>query len=110
MTWHANMIAADYDFAGAPLLRGQFTLEEGHGAVSSASLTLTAQGIVEAWIGGKPISDDLLTPGWSSYEWRLRYATYDVTELIESTTVLGLALGNGWFRGRLGWSGRSGFY
>lgn len=110
MNWQARMIAADDDFNGAPLLRSEFTLDEGHGAVTGATLTLTAQGVVEAWLNGRPVSDDLLTPGWSSYEWRLRYATYDVTGLIDDTSVLGLALGNGWFRGRLGWSGRGEFY
>ncbi len=110
MNWQARMIAADDDFAGAPLLRSEFALEQGHGAVKSASLSVTAQGIVEAWLNGSPVSDDLLTPGWSSYEWRLRYATYDVTSLVDTTSVLGLALGNGWFRGRLGWSGRGAFY
>ncbi|WP_394770666.1 family 78 glycoside hydrolase catalytic domain [Lacisediminihabitans sp.] len=110
MNWQAQLIAADEDFAGAPLLRQQFRLEEGHGAVTSATLSLTAHGIVEAWLNGRLVSDDLLTPGWSSYEWRLRYATYDVTEQLATTSVLGLALGNGWFRGRLGWSGRGAFY
>ena len=110
MNWQARMIAADNDFAGAPLLRTEFALEEGHGAVTSATLNLSAQGVVEAWLNGSRVSDDLLTPGWSSYEWRLRYATYDVTSLLDTTSVLGLALGNGWFRGRLGWSGRGAFY
>jgi len=104
------MIAADADFDGAPLLRREFNLDTGHGAIVSASLRLTALGIVEAWLNGRPISRDLLTPGWSSYEWRLRYATYDVTGLVETNNVLGVALGNGWFRGRLGWGGRSAIY
>jgi alpha-L-rhamnosidase len=115
MTWHAQMIAADEDFAGAPLLRREFALEDGHGAVTRATLTLSAQGVVEAWINGRAVSDDVLTPGWSSYEWRLRYATYDVTALVESSTgdsatVIGIALGKGWFGGRLGWSGRGSWY
>ena len=110
MNWQARMIAADDDFNGAPLLRREFTIDGDHGAVTSATLTLTAQGVVEAWLNGQRVSDDLLTPGWSSYEWRLRYATYDVTGLVGDTSVLGLALGNGWFRGRLGWSGRGEFY
>ncbi|WP_434315940.1 family 78 glycoside hydrolase catalytic domain [Leifsonia sp. P73] len=110
MTWHAQMIAADQAFDGAPLLRREFALEDGHGAVARATLTLTAQGVVEAWLNGRPVSDDVLTPGWSSYEWRLRYATYDVTALVEGTTVLGLALGKGWFGGRLGWSGGGSYY
>ncbi|WP_125612361.1 alpha-L-rhamnosidase [Specibacter cremeus] len=110
MNWQARMIAPDHDFDGAPLLRREFTLDTGHGAVRKATLVLSAQGVVEAWLNGQPVSNDLLTPGWSSYEWRLRYQSHDVTELLNETSVLGLALGNGWFRGRLGWSGRSSFY
>lgn len=112
MTWHAQMIAADEDFAGAPLLRREFSVEEGHGAITRATLTLSAQGVVEAWLNGRPVSDDVLTPGWSSYEWRLRHATYDVTALVEvgDATVLGIALGKGWFGGRLGWSGGGSWY
>lgn len=110
MNWHARMIAPDAAFDGAPLLRTEFALEEGHGAVTSATLTLTARGVVEAWVNGRSVSDDLLTPGWSSYQWRLRYATYDVTALLEGTSVLGLALGKGWFGGRLGWAGGGSYY
>lgn len=110
MNWQARMIAADDDFDGAPLLRTEFALEDGHGAVTGANLTLTAHGVVEGWINGHRVSDALLTPGWSSYEWRLRYVTYDVTELVDTTSVIGLALGKGWFGGRLGWSGRGSFY
>lgn len=110
MNWQARMIAPDHDFDGAPLLRREFSLDTGHGAVKKATLTLSAHGVVEAWLNGQPVSNDLLTPGWSSYEWRLRYQSYDVTEFLDETSVLGLALGNGWFRGRLGWSGRSSFY
>ena len=53
---------------------------------------------------------DVLSPGWSSYEWRLRYRTYDVTALLSDTFVIGLSLGNGWYRGRLGWTGGRDFY
>ena len=108
--WSADLIAPDEDFAGAPLLRKEFALDPGHGAVVGATLFVTAHGIVEPTINGTPVSDEVLTPGWTSYEWRLRYRSYDVTPLVSDTSVLGLALGNGWFRGRLGWSGKSGFY
>ena len=108
--WSADLIAPDHDFAGAPLLRKEFSLDDGHGAVESATLFVTAHGVVEPSINGLPVSDEVLTPGWSSYEWRLRYRTHDVTALLGDTSVLGLALGNGWFRGRLGWSGKGAFY
>jgi alpha-L-rhamnosidase len=110
MTWHARFIASTAEFDGAPLLRREFDLEEGHGSVRSADLAVTALGVVEANLNGGAVSGDLLTPGWSSYEWRIRVAHYDVADRLESSNVLGLALGNGWYRGHLGWSGASALY
>lgn len=106
----APMIAPDKGFDGAPLLRRDFTLETGHGAVASARLRLSALGICEATINGVPVSGDLLTPGWTSYEWRVRYADYDVRELLQDRSVIGIALGNGWYKGRLGWTGADALY
>ena len=100
-TWPAIPISPDDDLDGAPLLRNEFVLDVGHKAVVRATLHATAQGIFEAFLNGQPVSQDVLSPGWSSYEWRLRYRSYDVTSLIRPRSVLGIALGNGWFRGRL---------
>jgi alpha-L-rhamnosidase len=108
--WSAALIVPDQDFDGAPLLRREFQLDTGHGDVSAATLHATAHGVFEAWLNGSPVSDDLLSPGWTSYEWRLRYRSYDVTDLLQPTSVLGFALGNGWFRGRLGWAGGRAYY
>jgi alpha-L-rhamnosidase len=107
----------------APRLRREVSLDEGHGSVVSATLHISAQGVFEAFLGGTPVSDDVLSPGWSSYEWRLRYRTYDVTAFMppdpsdpsvpsvpSEPFVLGVALGNGWFRGRLGWQGGRAYY
>jgi alpha-L-rhamnosidase len=108
--WQAAMITADEDFDGAPLLRKEFRLAEGHGAVTKATLRATAYGVYEALINGVPVGEDVLSPGWSSYEWRLRYRSYDVTALVQPATVIGVSLGNGWYRGRLAWHGMSGLY
>jgi alpha-L-rhamnosidase len=110
LTWSALPICPNEDFDGAPLLRTEFALQEGHGPVARATLHATAHGIFEAYLNGQPVSDDVLSPGWSSYEWRLRYRSYDVTSLLQPTSVLGIALGNGWFRGRLGWGGGRAYY
>jgi alpha-L-rhamnosidase len=108
--WHAAMITPDEDFDGAPLLRKEFSLEEGHGAVAKATLRATAFGVYEALINGVPVGEDVLSPGWSSYEWRLRYRSYDVTALVQPSTVIGVSLANGWYRGRLAWHGMSNLY
>ena len=108
--WLAAMITPGQDFDGAPRLRKEFLLEEGHGGVVKATLRATALGIYEACINGTPVGEDVLSPGWSSYEWRLRYRTYDVTALVGPRTVVGAELGNGWYRGRLAWHGMSNLY
>ena len=108
----ATMIGSAED-QNAPLFRTEFTLTGGHGAVVSAELQVSAQGIFQAYLGGSVVGGDVLSPGWSSYEWRLRYSRFDVTERIAGDSgqvVLGIALGNGWFRGRLGWSGARAVY
>jgi alpha-L-rhamnosidase len=65
---------------------------------------MTAWGVVEVALNGVPVSDDVLTPGWSSYPWRLRYRSHHVTPLLQEEGVIVALLGNGWYRGRLGWA------
>src|SRR5690349_23238773 len=108
--WTGEMIAPDDEFAGAPLLRGEVRLAAGHGDVVRAELSATSLGVFAADLNGQPVSTDVLSPGWSAYEWRLRYRVYDVTALVAPVTVLTFALGNGWYRGRLGFRGRSHLY
>src|SRR4051794_9125510 len=113
VTWLVPMISADEDFGGAPSLRGEVVLDEGHGEVVRARLYASALGVFEAFVAGEAVSDEVLSPGWSSYEWRLRYREYDVTRLVAASgahVVIGIALGNGWYRGRLGFHGNRAVY
>ncbi len=103
-SWTARFITPQAEGDGAPRLRHEFDLATGHGPVASAELQLSALGVVEAWIDGVPVSDELLTPGWTSYEWRLRHTSTDVTALVGAPrSALALVVGDGWWRGRLGW-------
>lgn len=108
--WSAALIEPDQDFCGAPLLRHEFALDADHGVVVAAVLHATAHGVYEAWLNGQAVSEDVLSPGWTSYEWRLRYRSYDVTGMLAPRSVLGFALANGWYRGRLGWAGGRAYY
>jgi alpha-L-rhamnosidase len=94
--------------APAPVLRSTFDLP---GGVITARLYATAHGLYEATLNGRRVGDQVLAPGWTSYGHRLRYQTYDVTELVrEGGNDLEVLLGNGWYRGRLGWDGRHAHY
>ena len=62
-------------------------------------------------MNGLRVGDHVLAPGWTSYTHRLRYQTYDVSALVrEGANELEVLLGNGWFRGRLGWRERRALY
>jgi len=88
--------------APAPLLRRELVLPANP---RRASLHVTALGLHLVWVNGRRISEDLLGPGWTPYAKRLLHDTYDVTELLTpGANVIAAALGDGWYRGRLGWS------
>ncbi|MFJ4027582.1 family 78 glycoside hydrolase catalytic domain [Paenarthrobacter sp. NPDC089989] len=92
----------------APILSGSIDIP---GEVSKARLYATAHGIYSGTLNGKPIDDSVLAPGWTSYENRLRYHTYDVTALVrKGINTLDMLLGNGWFRGRLGFENKKALY
>ena len=87
----------------SPMLRKTFTLR---GAARQARLYVTALGLYEAQINGEVVGDQVMAPGWTSYSHRLRYQTYDVTEMLhEGRNAMGALLGDGWFRGRMGFGG-----
>ena len=70
------------------------------GAVRSARAYVTSLGLYELEINGRRVGDQLLTPGWTSYDHRLQYQTYDVTaHLRAGENAIGATLGDGWYRG-----------
>ncbi|MCS3843559.1 alpha-L-rhamnosidase [Microbacterium sp. AK031] len=76
-----------------------------------ARLRLSALGVVDAWINGRRATDAVLTPGWTSYKQRVLLDTVDVTALLhdgENTIVL--VVGDGWYRGRMGFANRTEIY
>jgi alpha-L-rhamnosidase len=110
VSWSASMITPYADLGSAPLFRKEVELDAGHGPVEAAVLHISSLGVFEAAINGRPVGDDVLSPGWSSYEWRLRYRSYDVAARLEDRSVLTVAVGNGWYRGRLGFTGMRELY
>ena len=81
----------------APYLRRSFELEN---EVLSARLYITALGLYEASINGRPVTDDVYRPGWTDYHRRVPYQAYDVTDLLRpGGNALGVILGDGWYCG-----------
>ena len=43
-----------------------------------------------------------MAPGWTSYHNRLQYQIYDVTEQLAAENEIAITVGNGWYKGILG--------
>jgi alpha-L-rhamnosidase len=92
----------------APYFRRSFTAP---GGPIKATLRITAVGLVEPWLNGNRVGDEVLAPGWTSYRNRLAVSSHDVTDLIvPGQNVLGAIVGDGWALGRLGWENKRNHY
>lgn len=88
----------------APYLRRAFTVD---GPVTSARLYVTALGLYEARLNGQRIGDAFLAPGWTDYDRRVLYQTYDVTGLVRAgENVLGAIIADGWYAGFVGFDAK----
>ncbi len=106
--WRARFVSPRGGDGSAPVLCGRIELPA---AVAQARLHVTSLGVHVATLNGQRVGDHHLDPGWTTYPARLRYRTHDVTDLLRSgANDLEILLGNGWYRGRLGWHGQRAFY
>jgi alpha-L-rhamnosidase len=111
--WGASWIGtapspSDSISSPAPMLRRGFRVG---GAIQQARIYATSLGVYELQLNGRRVGDQLFTPGWTSYNKRLQYQTYDVTSLLRAgENVVGAILGDGWYRGNLGFDGQRNVY
>ena len=95
--WEAEWISDTFDkeFRKAPLLRKQVDLKSK--GISSARLYVSGVGYYEFFINGTRVGDRMLDPGYTHFDKRILYSTYDVTDMLHSgQNVLAAELGNGW--------------
>ena len=111
--WQAEWIEPDIDedtgkSQPSPMLRTDF---EAQGEIVSARAYITAHGLYELHLNGRRVGEELFTPGWTSYHNRLQYQTYDITDYVTSgENAVGVYLGDGWYRGYIGWGNQRNYY
>jgi len=103
--WKAQWITPGFDEEKdkpSPIFRKEFALSK---KIKSATAYIAAHGLYEAQINGHRVGKDYLTPGWTSYNKRLQYQVYDVTDLLKTgANAVGATLGSGWYRGAVGYN------
>ena len=92
----------------SPMLRRVFEAKKD---IASAQLYASAMGLYQLELNSKRVGDQYFTPGWTAYDFRFQYQTYDVTaQLKPGKNCLGALLGDGWFRGYMGWGNNHNSY
>lgn len=91
-----------YHLPPSPFFRKETVLKA---TIKKARLYVTSLGLYEFQINGKRIGKDFFTPGWTDYNKRVYYQTYDITsDLKEGKNAVGAILSDGWYAGYLGYA------
>ncbi len=93
----------------ARYLRKEFVV--GSLPIRQARLYVTALGIYQVFINGRPAADEYFSPGWTDYRKRVYYRAYDLTNLLsEGPNAVGAVLADVWYAGYVGWGRRREHY
>ncbi|CAM3326277.1 alpha-L-rhamnosidase [Zobellia roscoffensis] len=86
----------------ARYLRKSFTINK---KIKKATVYSTALGLYELRLNGNKVGDDYFLPGWTDYNKRLYYQTFDITDrLQEGENVVGAVIADGWYAGYIGYA------
>jgi alpha-L-rhamnosidase len=107
--WIAGGVESPSDKSSpSPHLRRNFKLPA---PVRKARLYVSALGLYEMEINGRRVGEDFFTPGWTDYNIRIQYQSYDVTSLLnEGENAICGILGDGWYCGYLVWEKNRNIY
>ncbi len=109
--WKASFITIETgkekDESKGFYLRKEFSARK---KIKSAFVLSTALGLYRITINGNRVGDDVLTPGWTSYNKHLLYQMYDVTECINDKNTVGVLVGAGWYKGVMGFARQRNHY
>lgn len=98
---NANWIKTPADMGAAAVkFRRSFSCTK---PVKSCIIQISAIGIFKAHINGKRMGHDVLAPGWTSYNNRVQYREYDITDMLSTDNTVEIELGRGWAVGSIGY-------
>ncbi len=82
--------------------RTEFTAEK---KIKKATLCASSMGNYALYLNGERVGKGVLTPGWTSYNHRVQYQTYDVTDLLKvnKKNRVEITVGQGWAVGYIGY-------
>jgi len=86
----------------ARYLRKSFEISK---KVKRATAHATALGLYELQLNSQKVGDANFLPGWTDYDKRLYYQTYDITDYIQQgENIVGAVIADGWYAGYIGYA------
>ena len=86
----------------ARYLRKSFTIQK---KIKKATAYTTALGLYELRLNGSKVGDYYFLPGWTDYNKRVYYQTFDITESLQKgENVIGAIVADGWYAGYIGYA------
>jgi len=83
---------------GASQLRTEFQVPD---AVVRARAYICGLGYSELHLNGAKVGSNVLDPGWTTFDKRALYTTYDITSYLKrGSNAVGVMLGEAWFKSR----------
>ena len=78
-----------------PMFRKDFTLSH---RIKSAKINICGLGHYELYLNGNKVGDRFLSPGWTNYQKRRLYNSFDITQNLKNgSNALGVLVGNGFY-------------
>ncbi len=97
----AKWIKAPYDFTESlPAFVKSVVLEK---EVKDAVLSVATIGMFAVFINGNRVGDEVLSPGWTSFEKRTQKIRFSVADMLEQENELKIIVGKGFAKSRMGW-------
>lgn len=101
--WQAQWISTGLGKDTPPIMEKEFEVEK---IIKDARIYICGLGVYECYLNGKKVGEEYLAPGYHSYDFHLQVQTYDVADLlVKGKNQFMIMLGDGWFKGRLGFDG-----
>lgn len=78
-----------------PMFRKEFNCAD---EIDKATINISGLGHYELYLNGEKVGDRFLAPGWSNYDKRIFYNTYDITSILKNgKNAIGILVGNGFY-------------
>ncbi len=91
---HQNWIKSPLRIEGAALsFQKSFIVDK---AVKKATLCVSSMGVYRARLNGSKLGKQVLTPGLTSYDSRIQYQTFDITDKLKDNNTLDITVAPGW--------------